>query len=411
MEEESLSIASDYFAKAIDRKGTDAEKYVLRHALFGREDLLPMWVADQDLPTPPFIIAALQQRLNHPILGYTHTPDRVLDRVVAWQAQYGYRINPAHLIFTHNVANGLFLAVQALSQVGDGVVIMPPIYPPFEQAIRCNERQPVAVPLRMTSNPAEYVMDFDGLANAFSRPEVSLCLLCNPHNPSGRVWTSAELTQLAELALVHNVSLVSDEIHGDLTLPPYQHCPLASLGDDIAQQTLTLSSPGKTFNLAGLQIGYAIAANPQHRAAFQAAAARVKIDELNLFALVALEAAYSDEGKAWRDALCQQLLVNIDRLQACLATACPKLRLMRPQASYLVWLDFNPLIPDRFEDHTALQAWLINEARLGLNSGLSYGEAGRGFMRINLAVSAETLDQACNQLQQAFNQKEFDHDD
>lgn len=413
----SAAYIRDFFTQPIDRSDSGAEKYDLREQLFGRADVLPMWVADQDLPTPPFIIEALQRRLMHPILGYTHTSDRLCASVVNWQAQYGYEVDPASLVFTHNVANGLFLAVQALSRPGEGVVIMPPIYPPFEQAISRNDRQVVAMPLlyqpdgdhlsnpqasKATDSSDSYRFDLAGLAQAFARDDVSLCLMCNPHNPSGRVWSRAELAQLAELALAHDVILVSDEIHGDLTLPPNQHCPLASLSPTVAQQTVTLSSPGKTFNLAGLQIGYAIAANPAHRNALQAAAARVKIDELNLFAMVALEAAYTDDGKIWRDALCQHILTNIARLRQALAELCPAVRVIQPQASYLVWLDFNPLIPNQFADHAALQAWLINDAKLGLNNGLSYGEVGQGFMRINLAVPPSTLEQACSQLRKAF---------
>ena len=414
MEEESLNaelradlIANyirDFFTQPIDRTGTGAEKYELCESLFGRADVLPMWVADQDLPTPPFVIAALERRLRHPILGYTHTSDALCASVVNWQGQYGYQCQPEDLVFTHNVATGLFLAVQALSREGEGVVIMPPIYPPFAQAISRNNRHVVAVPLLYQPTATDYRFDLAGLAQAFAREDVRLCLLCHPHNPSGRVWTRTELTQLAELALAHNVILVSDEIHGDLTLPPNSHCPLASLSPAVAQHTVTLSSPGKTFNLAGLQIGYAIAANPAHRSALQAAAARVKIDELNLFAMVATQAAYSKDGLIWRDALCQHIQNNIAHITQVFAEMAPAVRVVQPQASYLVWLDFNPLIPQVFADHAVLQAWLINDAKLGLNDGLSYGEVGRGFMRINLAVPPARLEQACLQLRQAFAQ-------
>jgi cystathionine beta-lyase len=379
----------------ISRLNTWAEKYDLRQALFGAEDVLPMWVADMDLPTPPFILDALRERLAHPILGYTLAPPSVYKAVCDWQAQHGYQVSASQILFTHNVANGLFLAVQALTQRNDAVLIMPPIYPPFAKAVTLNQRQLVSAPLVLIDQ--QYQIDWVAVEQAIQQHSVKLLLFCNPHNPSGRVWHRDELRRLAELCLRYQVIIVSDEIHSDLVYSPYQHTPMASLSADIAQQTLTLSSPGKTFNLAGLQIGYAIAANPQHKSALQAACARVKIEDLNLMALVALQAAYCEQGKAWRDALLNHFTDNINRLDTFLGEHFPLVKLVRPQASYLVWLDFRAM----FADHQALKTWLIEQAKLGLNDGLSYGESGRGFMRINLAVPRSTLEQALLQLGQA----------
>lgn len=384
------------FNQPIDRLNTCSEKYDLRQSLFGREDLLPMWVADMDLPSPPFVLKALQQRLLHPILGYSLTPLEVYQAICDWQAQHNYLVEPDEIIFTHNVANGLFLAVQALTRPGDAVMVMPPIYPPFVKAVSLNDRVVVEAPLVFDGQV--YNMDWQRVEQLIQRHQVKLLLFCNPHNPSGRVWTPKELITLAELCIQYQVRIVSDEIHSDLVYSPFKHTPMASLSARVSQQVLTLSSPGKTFNLAGLQIGYAISANPQINAAMQAACAKVKVEDLNLMAMVALHAAYSREGLAWRDRLMQHFSANVERLDVFLARYLPQVRLIRPQASYLVWLDFREL----FNDHQALKDWLVNQAKLGLNDGLSYGEAGRGFMRMNIAVSHQTMEQALSQLGDAL---------
>ncbi|WP_029933517.1 MalY/PatB family protein [Thiomicrospira pelophila] len=383
------------FNHSISRLGTQAEKYESRQAVFGRDDVLPMWVADMDLPTPPFIIEALKQRLNHPILGYTQMPDSMFQAIVDWQSQHGYSIQAEQILLTHNVANGLFLAVQAFTRPGDAVLIQPPIYPPFYQAAQLNDRQLALAPLVLVQN--QYQIDFVEFERQIKSQSVRLFLLCNPHNPAGRVWSGSELRQMAEICLKHDVIMVSDEIHSDLVYDGYHHTPLASISEEVAQRTVTLSSPGKTFNLAGLQIGYAIIANPTLREAFAQTLARAKIDDLNLFGMIALEAAYSSEGRVWRRDLMTHFQTNIECLQLFLAEHFPQVKLIRPQASYLVWLDFRGL----FSDHQVLKNWLINEAKLGLNDGESYGEMGSGFMRMNIAAPKSTLEQAFRQLVQA----------
>jgi cystathionine beta-lyase len=385
------------FNQPIARDGTHAEKYEARLELFGREDVLPMWVADMDLPTPPFILDAIRQRLDHPILGYTAMSDQSYQAIVDWQTQHGYRVSREQIVFTHNVANGLFLAVRALTRPGDSVLIQPPIYPPFSKAVQMNDRRLVTAPLVLEDG--QYQIDFDAFEQAVVEHQVKLFLLCNPHNPAGRVWSSADLQDLADICLRHGVTMVSDEIHSDLVYAPHCHTPLASLSAEVAAQTLTLSAPGKTFNLAGLQIGYGISANPQIKQAFEQEAHRVKIHDLNLFAMIALEAAYSEQGKAWRDKLLAHFQSNIALLKSFFARHFPAVKVINPQASYLVWLDFRAM----FSDHQVLKSWLINQAKLGLNDGLSYGEQGRGFMRINIAVPQSTLQQAFNQLGNSIN--------
>jgi len=285
----------------IDREGFDSEKYDLRQKLFGTEDLLPLWVADQDLPTPQFILDAISDRLDHPILGYSVMPDRLYQAIIDWQAQYGYQVEADEILFTHNVANGFHMAVQALTEPGDTVLVQSPVYPPFLSAPVRNQRKLLEIPLLM--NQGRYEMDWSALESAMIDHKPSILLFCHPQNPSGRVWCREELNKLGILCLRHGVRIVSDEIHADLTFKPSQHVPMASISSDIAEITVTLNSPGKTFNLGGLQCGYAIAKNKSIRTRFKHALRSASLLELNLFASVAMQAAYSRQGYEYIDAL------------------------------------------------------------------------------------------------------------
>lgn len=383
------------FNKAISRLGTDSEKYELRQKLFGTDDVLPMWVADQDLPTPSFILEVLKKRLEHPILGYNHMPDSLYQSIVNWQAQYHYNVESADLIFTHNVANGFFMAVSAFTTSGDAILVQPPVYPPFLTASAIENRQCVEAPLVLKNN--RYEIDFDAFEQKIIDHQVKLFLFCNPQNPSGRVWLKSELEKLAAICLEHEVVVVSDEIHADMTYPEHQHIPMASLSEEVKNNTVTLNSPGKTFNLGGLQIGYAIIANPALKAAYLKLCQANAIQDLNLFGYLAMQAAYSDKGRLYRDQLLQYFLGNIERVKTFFQTFLPQVKVMLPEASYLIWLDFSAI----FASQDELKSWLIQHAKLGLNDGESFGEAGKGFMRMNLAVSEETLTQALAQLEQA----------
>ena len=386
------------FNLPISRDGTHAEKYDLRKQVFGTEDVLPMWVADMDLPTPPFVLNAIKSRLNHTLLGYTHTPDSVYQAIIDWQKQHAYSVDKSQIVFTHNVANGFFMAVSALTRPGDSVLVQLPIYPPFIKAPKLHDRTLVEAPLQLVDN--RYEIDFEAFEKAIVDNSVKLFLLCNPQNPSGRVWQESELHTLAEICLRHNVIIVSDEIHSDMVYAPHKHVPIASLSEQVANMTVTLSSPGKTFNLGGLQIGYAIIANPKLKADYLKICQQNSIDSLNLFGQIALSAAYTQQGQQWRDELLIHFSHNIDTLENFFAKEFPKVKVMRPEASYLVWLDFKEM----FRSHQQLKEWLINKAKLGLNDGESFGgesHAGTGFMRINLAVAKPVLEQALRQLKQA----------
>lgn len=386
------------FNQSISRSGTHAEKYELRQALFGTDDVLPMWVADMDLPCPPFVMNALKSRLNHSLLGYTLTPEAVFDAIIYWQSQHQYTVEKSHILFTHNVANGFYMAVSAFTRPGETVLVQPPVYPPFLKAPEINDRKMVEAPLELIEG--RYQIDFETLEKTIVDNAVKLFLFCNPQNPSGRVWLKTELKKIAEICLKHQVTIVSDEIHSDMVYAPKKHIPMASLSAEIADITVTLSSPGKTFNLGGLQIGYAIIANAKLKSDYVRICQQNAIDSVNLFGQIALTAAYTAQGKEWRNELLSHFTQNIDLLESFIKTHLPQVKVMRPEASYLVWLDFRAL----FSDHAELKKWLVDKAKLGLNDGESFGGAskmGTGFMRINLAVPKPTLDKALQQMRQA----------
>lgn len=387
------------FNQPLSRAGTHAEKYELCQSLFGTEDLIPMWVADMDLPTPPFILNALKSRLNHPLLGYTLTPNSVYQAIINWQAQHHYEVKKSQIVFTHNVANGFFMAIAAFTQPGDSVLVQPPVYPPFLKAPGLNHRQLVEAPLSLINN--RYEIDFMAFEQSIIDHNVKLFLFCNPQNPSGRVWLKSELEQLSNICLKHGVVIVSDEIHSDLVYINNVHIPMASLSEAVANITITLNSPGKTFNLGGLQIGYAIIANPELKQSYLAICQQNAIDSLNLFAQLALEAAYSQQGRQWKEELLIYFTHNIDKLEQFFALHLPNVKMMRPEASYLVWLDFR----EYTSSQTELKEWLVFKAKLGLHDGQNFAgssDLGTGFMRINLAVSTPILEKALNQLKQAI---------
>ena len=388
-----------YLNSERNRVETHSEKYELRQTLFGTEDVIPMWVADMDLPIAPHIKKALLKRMQHPILGYTLASQQTYQAVVNWHAQKGLICSNHHIEFTHNVANGFHMAIQAYSNPGDTILVQSPVYPPFLKAPTLNERHCVESPLELLHG--RYQINFEQFEKDIVDNHVTLFLLCNPQNPSGRIWLKHELKSMADICLRHNVIIISDEIHSSL-INKGTFTSMASLSDSVANMTITLDSPGKTFNLGGLQIGYALIYNPLLLDKYRAIKKTVAIEGLNIFALVALEAAYSNSKTTkWLKALNSVLKDNLSYLKEFMKVNYPQVQLMEPEASYLVWLDFNAL----FDNHQSLKHWLINDAKLGLNDGASFSRSplvGEGFVRMNIAVPKSILIKACTQL---FNAK------
>ncbi len=370
------------FTTSADRSQSNAEKYQAREQKFGTNDILPLWVADMDIDTPTFIIEVIEKRLQHPILGYEQMPNSAFEAQIAWMKKHhNLKLKREEMLFSPSVLTSINLAIQAFSEIGDEVIIQPPVYPAFASAITKNQRLVVENPLSYRDET--YRFDLEDLESKITS-KTKLLILCSPHNPMGRVWNREELLGLAKICLKHQIIVIADEIHCDLSFVP--HTPFASLSSTIAKQTITLLSPAKTFNISGLAISTIAIQSTPLRERFQKQYQSTHLGEGNSLAHIAFESAYR-EGEAWVEALKEHLQNNIDKLDALLNRPSSKIRFTQPEATFLVWLDCRALgLSDE-----ALNRWFI-DAKLGLNQGVSFGSGGSGFMRMNFGVSEEIFD-------------------
>lgn len=380
------------FDQIIDRRGTDALKIDAVPSIWGRDDLMPLWVADMDFATPPFIVEALRRRLDHEVIGYTVRTPQWASSIVAWQqSRYGWEIQPEWLNFVPGIVPGIAFVISCFTEPGDTILIQPPVYHPYihvptnlGRTLRRN---------RLDLVDGQYQIDFE----RFERDVrgCKLFLLCHPHNPGGRVWTEEELCRIAEICHREGVIVVSDEIHADLTLPPYQHVPFAKVSAEAAECSITLMSPSKAFNMAGLTSSYSIISNEALRERFHR---HLEHSELNLghaFAFIGVAAAYS-HGTEWLDQMLAYVQGNIDYMEQYLATSLPQVGMIRPQASYLVFLDFRKLGLSQAE----LNKLIVEKARLALNDGAMF--EGEGFMRLNAASPRSVIEEAMHRLSDAL---------
>jgi cystathionine beta-lyase len=377
------------FDEIIDRRHSDSEKWRFS------DDLLPMWVADMDFKAPPAVLEALHRRVDHGIFGYHHESPTVRQAVVDWVAQrYHWKIDPAWLIFPPDVMVGMNWAAQSVARPGDGVLLQSPVYRPFFRLVRYGDFHLQDAPL-VQDEAGRWQIDMAALEEAVD-DRSRLFLLCNPQNPTGRVFTRTELEKLAEFALRHDLIILSDEIHADLIYSGSKHIPIASLDEEVAQRTITFIAPSKTFSLAGLKTGVGIIPNPELRQRMKAAA-RGLIVIVNVLGMVALETAYR-EGGPWLDALLRYLEGNRDRLMAALDTGeLPGVRMAPPEGTFLAWLDFR---------HTpwadAPARHIREQAHVVLNEGTWFGEKGQGFVRLNFGCPRATLDEGIARIARAL---------
>jgi cysteine-S-conjugate beta-lyase len=377
-------------------------KYGLRQQKFGRQDVLPLWVADMDFAAPPCVQAALAARAAHPIYGYTLADEAVFEAIMDWQwRRHGWRVEREWILLLPGVVPGLGLGVQALTFPHESVVVQPPVYNPIFESALHNGRPVLRNPLVWQAG--RHAMDFDHLAAALAQAPspARLFHLCNPHNPGGRVWQRDELERLGALCLAHDLIIISDEIHADLVFPGSKHLPIASISAELAARTLTLNSPGKTFNTAGLHTAYAIIPDPLLRARYLAARQRLHLEGPNLFGLAALKAAYQ-AGAPWLEALLVYLRGNLEHACRIIAEQLPMLNCHVPEATFLLWLDCRALTMNRTGmDDAALNQRCI-DAGLGLSPGTQFGPEGSGFLRMNVGLPRNGLDQALTRLAQAL---------
>lgn len=368
------------FDKTIDRRATNSYKWDS-----DPEGVLPMWVADMDFRTAPAIIDALQKRVAHGIFGYTRVPDAYYDAVTSWfSRRHGWDIDREWIIYTSGVVPAVSAVIKALTVPGDKVIVQTPVYNCFFSSIRNNGCEIVSNPLRRTADT--YEMDFDALERCAADPRAKVMLLCNPHNPAGRVWTPDELTRLGNICLRNGVTVVADEIHCELVYQGFKYTPFASLSDAFLHRSVTCVSPSKAFNIAGLQIANIVAFDNDLRSRIDKAININEVCDVNPFGVAATIAAYN-EGEEWLNQLVDYLHGNYEAMAEFCRRELPEFPITRLEGTYLVWMDCSSLgMPS-----DALEHALLDDARLWLNAGTMYGAEGEGYMRWNIACPRSVM--------------------
>jgi len=382
------------FDEIINRENSGSLKYDIRKQKFGKEDVIPMWVADMDFRTPDFIVDALKQCAEKDIFGYFLFPDSYYKSIINWvKRHHQWEIQKDWISYCPGVVPALSLAVLAYTQPGDKIIVQPPVYHPFFFVIKDNKRQVVENPLLLKNG--RFYMDFNDLEPKLI--DAKMLFLSNPHNPGGMVWKKEELMQLAELCLKYNVLLISDEIHADLVFKPNKFIPVASLSSEIANNTVSFIAPSKTFNMAGLSSSSVIISNKSLKARFDETLHTIHVGLGNSFGIAATEAAYN-HGDTWINELLDYISSNIDFVENYLKKHVPQIKMIRPEGTYLIWLDCRDL--NLSDDE--LNRFFIEKANLGLNEGRTFGTGGNGFMRMNVACPKSIIEKALLNLKEAI---------
>ena len=387
---------STNFDEIIDRYGTSCLKYDFTAERGYPKDVLPLWVADMDFRAPAPVITALRERAAHGIFGYTQVKDNYFAVLQNWfRTHHSWETERRDLVITPGVVFAIATAIRAFTEPQDAVLIQQPVYYPFANMIRQNGRVLVDNPLQLADGC--YTIDFEAFEQTITAHHVKLFILCSPHNPVGRVWRRAELEQLAAICLRHNVIVVADEIHEEFVRPGFRHIPFASLSPEAAAITVTCTSPSKTFNLAGLQVSNIFIKNKELRRRFKAELGASGYDEPNTLGLAGAKAAY-EHGSAWLTELLAYIEGNYARTKEFLAAQLPKVTLIEPEGTYLLWLNFRSYgLADE-----ELNQKIIREANLWLDDGPIFGAGGSGFQRINIACPWEVLRTGLENLARAF---------
>lgn len=370
------------FSRPTERRGTDSYKWDSAP----EADIIPLWVADMDFETFPGITEALQRRVAHGIFGYTRVPEAYYEAVCRWFGKrHGWHINREDIIYTSGVVPAVSAVIKALTLPGDQVIVQGPVYNCFFSSIRNNGCETVSNSLIYNKEELRYEIDFDDLERKLAHERARLMLICNPHNPGGRVWTRDELTRVAELCRKYGVRVVSDEIHCELTLYDNEYVPFGSLPDELSRGSITCCSPSKAFNTAGLQIANIVCRDAEVRNRIDRAININEVCDVNPFGVIALQAAYSDEGYEWLTQLRAYISSNYDLLRERFARELPKCKVMRMEGTYLAWIDCSELHISSDE----IEEMLMHENKVWVNAGSMYGTEGAAFIRINMACTSE----------------------
>ncbi len=386
------------FDQIIDRRHTGALKFDVLEERYGDANLLPLWVADMDFATPPFIVDALRKRLEHPIFGYTVDPADYWPSVIDWiRAHHQWEVRREWLSFIPGIVKGIGFAVNVFVRPDEKVIIQPPVYHPFRLTPEGNKREVVFNPL-LRREDGTYAMDFEGLARVADE-KCRMLILSNPHNPAGIVWDEETLRRLASFCHERGIIVVSDEIHADMVLFGHKHHPFASVSDEAAACSITFGAPSKTFNIAGIVSSYAIVPNEKLRRSFYEWLAANELNEPTLFAPIATIAAFR-EGEEWRRQMLSYVEGNVRFVEDFCCEHIPAVKPLRPEASFLVWLDCRAL----GLSHDGLVDLFVKRARLALNDGAMFGPGGEGFMRLNVGTPQSVLRTALESLAEAVKQ-------
>lgn len=382
------------FDEIVPRLGTDCVKYDAAESIFGTSDLIPMWVADMDFRCPPCVTEVLRKRIEHDIFGYTFLSPEWKPAIMNWVGRrYNWQVTEEEIGFVGGIVPAIAFAIQCFSSVGDNILVQPPVYHPYFHVPKDLGRNVLVNPLKLVDG--QYSIDFDDFEKKAS--ESRIFILCSPHNPGGRVWNRQELQRMAEICARHNVLVISDEIHCDMTLKGYSHVPFAAVGKVAEENCITFMAASKSFNIAGLKSSYHIIKNKKLREEYSEFLRRSELDFAPLFATATVAAAYN-EGEEWLNQMMEYVEGNVDYMQEYIAENMPILSIIRPQASYLVFIDARALKMEQ----PALVDFFVKQAKVGMNDGAMFGDGGEGFMRMNVGCPRSVLRKALEQIKSAY---------
>ena len=382
------------FDQIIDRRNTNSVKIDALKEVFGADDLIPLWVADMEFLSPPEITDALKKRVEHGIFGYYTPDDAYFKSIINWlENRHSWTVDKQDVIFVPGVVKGFAFAIDAFTNVGDKIIIQPPVYPPFKTTSEGLNRK--IVNNSLIYDNGQYSMDFDNLREV-AKTGCKMLILCNPQNPSGRIWSKDELSELAEICFDNQILVVSDEVHSDLVLRGNEHIPFATVSNKAAQNNITLMAPSKTFNIAGIVSSFAVVENEEIRKKYFNYLNARQLGDGTIFGYIAAEYAY-EYGEEWLNQALEYIQENIDFVDDYLQKNIPQIKAVKPDASFLIWLDCRALNLSQPE----LEKLFIKKAKLALNSGTMFGKEGKGFMRLNVGCPRITLEKALDNLKKA----------
>jgi cystathionine beta-lyase len=382
------------FDEIIERRGTDCVKYDLLESYFGNGDALPLWVADTDFRTPDFIMDALRNRMNHEVLAYSYRPASYYEAIINWmKKKHGWKIDREMITSSPGVVSAVSMLIMALSEPGDKVIVQTPVYFPFFTSIKGSGREMIENPLMLKDG--RYTFDFENLRQIIDS-QTKLLILCSPHNPGGMVWTKEELEELSRICIENGIMIISDEIHSDLVFSGNKHIPVPMVSEEIAMNSAVLMAASKTFNVAGLSTAFVIIPNKKIRVKYERVLHTIHIDSGNIFGNIATEAALTN-GYDWLNQLMIYLEDNYKYLENFLTARMPKIKIMRPEATFLVWLNFAAYNLSEIQ-----LAKLLIDGGVALNKGSIFGTGGEGFFRLNFGCPRAILEEGLKKIEKAL---------